>query len=177
MLTNSLKIRPDRQGDLLQQYAARIADIDPNVDCPHDPKEARALLAELEQKQIKPRDTAQDLRLIQLHEVWNALLPQLAKAKRLGVRSRDAISPALPAGGVATPDDLHAMREFAQQLDIDIETFEAKTVEQRAIDKLDARCAEIAKAHNILVRECNKRDDRIAALEAIIGVLKKEAAA
>src|SRR5664280_2585529 len=117
MLTNNLKIRPDLNGDPLQRYAAYIIAIDPNAVCPTNPRDARALLDELQRKQRQPRLDGNELRLTQIHEVYNGLLPQLNKAKRLGIRSRDAKPPAPPANGIATPDDLQVMTEFSVQLD------------------------------------------------------------
>jgi hypothetical protein len=165
MLNNQFKVRPDLNGDPLQRYAAHIAAIDPNAVCPSDPKDARALLDELQRKQRQPRPSGEELRLTQIHEVYNGLLPQLSKARRLGVRSRDAKPPAIPADGVVTPDDLQAMIEFSAQLDIDIEDFEAQTPDQRRIAKLEA---DLAIAYGKLARAHNEHEDRIAALEAVV---------
>jgi hypothetical protein len=165
MLTNNLKIRPDLQGDTLQQYAAKILAIDPNAICPHNPREARALLDELQRKQRQPRSEGNELRLTQIHEIWNALLPQLNKAKRLGILARDAKVPKIPESGVASPDDLQVMTEFSHQLDEDIAAFEVQTPDQRRIAKLEA---DLAIAYGKLARAHNEHETRIAALEVII---------
>jgi hypothetical protein len=165
MLTNNLKIRPDPQGDIVQQIAVKIYALDPHADCPHNPKEARALLDELQRKQRQPRPSGEELRVSQIYEVYNGLLPQLAKAKRLGIRSRDAKPPQLPANGDVSPDDLQVMTEFSMQLDIDIDAFEAQTPDQRRIAKLEA---DLAMAWGKLVRASNEHEARIAALEAIV---------
>jgi hypothetical protein len=167
MLTNQFKVRPDPEGDQVQRYAAAILAIDPQAVCPHDPKEARALLDELQGKQRQPRPSGEDLRFSQIHEVWNALLPQLAKARKLGIRARDnANVPKIPENGIVTPDDLQVMTEFSHQLDEDIAAFEAQTPDQRRIAKLEA---DLAMAWGKLVRAHNEHEARIAALEAIIG--------
>jgi hypothetical protein len=168
MLTNQFKVRPDPHGDITQRYAAEIYAIDQRAVCPNNPKEARAFLAELQRKQIAPRESGGSLRLTQLHESYNALLPQLAKAKKLGVRSHDAKAPAIPADGVVSPAALQEMIEYAAQLDVDIAEFEAQTPDQRRIAKLEMHISEIVKANNILVRACKEYEARIAALEAII---------
>lgn len=168
MLTNNLKVRPDPKGDPRQRCAAEIFAIDPNVDCPFDMREARALLDALQRKQRQPRSEGSELRLTQIHEVWNALLPHLAKAKRLGILARDAKVPKIPEAGIVTPDDLQTMIQFSGKLDEDIADFEAQTPDQRRIAKLEAHVVAIANAHNILVRECNAHESRIAELEATI---------
>lgn len=166
MLTNNLKTRPDLNGDPLQRYAAHIAAIDPNAICPSDPREARALLDDLQRKQRHPRSEGNELRMTQIHEVWNALLPQLAKAKRLGILARDARVPKIPEGSVVTPDDLQTMILFSGQLDEDIADFEAQTPDQRRIAKLET---DLATAYAKLARAHNDHETRIAALEAGAG--------
>lgn len=165
MLTNNFKVRPDLQGDLLQQIAARIFAIDPGLDCPHDPREARAMLDELQRRKQGPQ-RGNELRLTQIHEVWNALLPQLAKARKLGIRSRDnANVPKIPQDAIITPDHLQVMIRFSGQLDEDIADFEAQTPDQRRIAKLEA---DLATAYAKLARAHNEHEGRIAALEATI---------
>ena len=96
MLTNNFSVRPDPQGDLLQKYAAEIYAIDQHAIIPHDVKAARVLLAGLQQKQGRPRDSAADRRVAQFHEAYNAMLPVLARAKRIGVRPVDTKLPLVP---------------------------------------------------------------------------------
>jgi hypothetical protein len=165
MLTNNFKIRPDLQGDILQRYAAHISAIDPNAICPHNPREARALLDDLQRKQRQPRSDGNELRLTQIHEVWNALLPQLNKAKRLGILARDAKVPKIPEGSIVSPDDLQTMIQFSGQLDEDIAAFEAQTPDQRRIARLEA---DLATAYGKLARAHNEHETRLAALEIII---------
>lgn len=165
MLTNNFKVRPDLNGDPLQRYAAHIFAIDPNAVCPSDTRAARALLDELQRKQGPQRSSGNELRLSQIHEIWNALLPQLAKAKRLGILARDANVPKLPENGDVTPDDLQVMTEFSHQLDDDIAAFEAKTPDQHRIAKLEA---DLAMAYGKLAGAHNEHEARIAALEAIV---------
>lgn len=168
MLTNNFKVLPDLHGNPLQRYAAAILEIDPHADCPTDLRSARALLDTLQRKQLTKREPPNELRLSQIHQVWNALLPQLNKARKLGIRGRGAETPKIPEGGIVTPDDLQRMTEFSAQLDEDIAEFESKTLDQRRIDNLEAGNAAFVKAYNLLARECNEQATRIAALEAII---------
>jgi hypothetical protein len=153
---------------VLQKYAAEIYAIDAHAVCPHDPREARVLLDKLQKERGAPRESGQDRRLAQLHECYNAMLPVLAKAKRVGVRPADAKPPAFRQGCEVSPDALKEMQEFSQQLDIDIAEWEAHTPDQRRIARLEARLAMMVVHSNGLVDACKDYEQRIARLEAVI---------
>jgi hypothetical protein len=167
MLTNDLPVRPDIHGDLVQHIGAKIVSIDAHAIVPNNVREARRMLERLERERI-PRESPADLRLSQLRETYNAALPVMARAKRLGLRPRDAKFPALPEGGKVSPDALHQMREFVAQLDIDVAEFEALTPEQRRIAALERRLAAVMDHNNKLVTALNEHAERLAQLEAQI---------
>lgn len=168
MLTNQFAVRPDNDGDLLQRTAAQILAIDSHAVVPHDVREARALLDKLQRDRGAPRESASNLRLTQIHDVYNALLRPLAYAKRIGVRSADTKMPPIPLGGEVSPDQLQLMQEFAQQLDIDIAEWESHTPDQRRIARLESRLALVIEHSNRLVTAILEYERRIARLEAII---------
>ena len=174
MLTNQFPVRPDNDGDLLQRTAAQILALDAHVQVPNDMREARTLLAKLQDRGA-PCESASNLRLNQYHELHNAALRPLAYAKRIGVRSADTKMPALPQGGDVSPDALQQMQEFAQQLDIDIAEWESHTPDQRRIARLEARdarrealLARVIAHNNELVTSHNAHEARIARLEGVI---------
>jgi hypothetical protein len=174
-LTSIFPVRPDPQGGVLQQYGAEIIKLDKHAVIPHDPKEARRMLDELRLRQGAPAISFNDRRLGQLHEIHNAMLPRLALARRLGVRPSNAKPPVVPAGGNVSEDELNVVRNFAQQLDIDIELFESTTAEQRRIMKLESRLTMVIAHSNGLVDAIREqattiRDQgqRIERLESII---------
>jgi hypothetical protein len=167
VLTNQFPVRPDNDGDLLQRTAAQILAIDSHAIIPHDMREARTLLAKLQDRGA-PRESGANLRLTQIHDVYNALLRPLAHAKRIGVRSVDTKPPALPQGGDVSPDALRLMQEFSAALDIDVSEWERHTPDQRRIARLESRLALVIEHSNRLVTAILEYERRIARLEAII---------
>lgn len=167
MLSNDFPVQPDLHGDPVQQYAAKILAIDPHVTVPHDVREARRLLAKLEAHNDRPM-AAPVLRLAQFHQLWNAMLPQLAKAKRCGVRSRDTKLPEFPQGGDVSPDALRELQDFAQEIDIDLEEWGRHTEDQRRIKRLEAKLALIVEHSNKLVTANLDHARRIKQLKSMI---------
>lgn len=167
MLANNFPVRPDRDGDLLQKIAHEIIQLDAHAAVPHDVKEARVLLDKLSRRG-DPRQSSNDLRANQWHECYNAMLPNLAKARRIGVRPAGTKPPAVPDGGEVSPDQLREIQDFSQQLDIDIADWEAHTPDQRRIARLEARLDMTIKHSNLLVDACKDHEARISRLEAII---------
>jgi hypothetical protein len=168
MLTNNFAVRPDKDGDMLQKYAADILRLNPHAVVPHDVRGARQLLDALQKDMPKATYSGADQRLTQAHEIYNGMLPRLAQAKRLGLRPPNAKPPFIPSGGGATADELQALREYSAQLDIDIEEFQSTTPEQRRIMKLETQLKAVIAHSNGLVDALRNDDRRITRLEAII---------
>ncbi len=165
-VTNNFPVRPDHNGDLMQQYAAKILALDQHAVVPRDMRACRALIAELEARCNGHRASAATLRNAEYHRLYNEALPRMSKARRLGVRPRAEKLPPPPSDGNIGPDDLQAFIDLVNQLDADIETFEAQTPEQRRIASLERRIAKIVDHSNTLVRCLNELEDRVAKLEA-----------
>ena len=96
------------------------------------------------------------------------MLPQLKRAKRLGLRPADTKPPPISQDGDVSPDALKEMQEFAAQLDIDIDEHESLTPEQRRINRLEANLAKVVAHSNGLVAALNEHQERITRLEAVI---------
>jgi hypothetical protein len=170
MLSNDFKPVPDSRGNPIEQCAAEILRLNPHAVVPNDMPSARRMLGEL-QKTVGETGTfssPHDRRLSQFHECYNAMLPRLALAKRLGARPSNTKPPSIPNGGGVTADELRVMQEYASQLDIDIEEFQKTTAEQRRIMQLEARVHAIVEHSNSLVTAMLDYEQRIQRLEAVI---------
>jgi hypothetical protein len=198
-LTNSRKVWPDKDGPALtNRLAAEIAAIDQFADCPHDPREARALLEKLQAQMVRvPR--GESLRAAQYNEAYNGALRDVARAKRAGLYSRDFMLPPAPAN--VTPNVLGELNHLIAEMGEKLEAFEARQfpvqhgtdptiseVQRKAISaaqlriidlewhnkSLEAKLRQVVEHSNKLVDAIRNLEDKLAALSPHPDLIERE---
>jgi hypothetical protein len=171
-LTNSRPVYPDAQGDVLQQYAAKIRALDAHAVVPHDHREARALLAELEARDAPKPLSRGELDGAQYAELYNSRLRDVEKAKARGLLPKDFRLPRPPSNGICTPDRLRELQDIVGDIDEKLQKFESQTPDQRRISNLEARLDKAMPAviehANRLAAEVLELREKVARLEGVI---------
>jgi hypothetical protein len=171
MLTNQFKVEPDEHGGLVEKIAHQIRMIEPHAVIPNDIREARRMLANLEQRGGGTMESPQSRRASEASALYNDSLLLMQRARRLGVRPPDA--KLVPPAWNITADELQVMRETIAELHADVDAFEQLNPDQRAAKQLAASTeARFAK----VIEYVNKLAKRVEELEAEVKELRGTAA-